>query len=182
MTKRQLIPFGQGFGGLYKLEGVATQNDEGFEIEFLLNGDISQLVIPELRMSSRRADELWRTTCFEFFWGPKDGSCYWEVNVSPSGDWNIYRFSDYRKNMCAAEEWKVNNFALLRDSSSSIRCQFLIQGPQRDFALAETTAALTAVIHHRRLGIDYWALSHGGEVADFHRSRDRTLEFPRLSY
>jgi len=43
-----------------------------------------------------RKDELWHHTCFEAFLGLPGSDAYWELNVSPDGDWNLYRFSGYR--------------------------------------------------------------------------------------
>ncbi|NEQ19514.1 MAG: DOMON-like domain-containing protein [Microcoleus sp. SIO2G3] len=46
-----------------------------------------------------RKHELWKDTCFEFFVGIKNSDQYWEFNLSPAGDWNIYRFDAYRQGM-----------------------------------------------------------------------------------
>ena len=46
-----------------------------------------------------RADELWRTTCFELFLKPGGGTAYCEFNLSPSERWAAYDFSDRRDGM-----------------------------------------------------------------------------------
>ena len=45
----------------------------------------------------QRADELWKTTCFEAFWALPGQNSYWELNLSTSGQWNLYYFESYRK-------------------------------------------------------------------------------------
>ena len=45
-----------------------------------------------------RADDLWRTTCFELFVAG-EGTAYREYNFSPSGQWAAYDFDDYRAGM-----------------------------------------------------------------------------------
>ncbi len=29
----------------------------------------------------------------------RNSTKYWEFNLSPAGDWNVYRFTDYRQGM-----------------------------------------------------------------------------------
>lgn len=49
----------------------------------------------------KRQDNLWEKNCLECFVALSEDSEYLEVNVSPNGAYNIYRFDDYRspKNM-----------------------------------------------------------------------------------
>ena len=54
-------------------------------LTFCLVGDVSSLSIPESRLS-RKADHLWRHTCFEAFVMEGDGPGYREFNFSPSGE------------------------------------------------------------------------------------------------
>jgi len=37
--------------------------------------------------------------CFECFIGQKTAAEYWEVNLAPNGDWNVYHFDGYRTGM-----------------------------------------------------------------------------------
>src|SRR5579862_1162108 len=53
---------------------------------YLLRGDMSQVVVPGAR-AGRRADGLWRHTCFEAFVAANDAAGYYEFNFSPSLDW-----------------------------------------------------------------------------------------------
>ena len=56
------------------------------------------LVVPPFA-GKGRADELWRTTCFEAFLRPVGGESYVELNLSPSERWNAYDFDRYREAM-----------------------------------------------------------------------------------
>jgi hypothetical protein len=47
----------------------------------------------------QRADNLWKNTCFELFIANTHNNAYWEINISPSTQWNIYHFSDYKEGM-----------------------------------------------------------------------------------
>src|SRR5690349_1737431 len=48
---------------------------------------------------SRRADELWRNTCFEMFVKAENREGYCEFNFSPSSEWAAYGFTGYRVGM-----------------------------------------------------------------------------------
>jgi hypothetical protein len=52
---------------------------------------------------SRRADDLWRTTCFELFIQAEGESGYREWNFAPNGSWAAYDFSGYRELACDPE-------------------------------------------------------------------------------
>ena len=77
------------------IERLASQ----LSLTWLVTGEIDQIAIAVPNPSPTRQDHLWQTTCFEFFLGLTDQSDYWEFNLSPSGHWNCYRFSDYRQGM-----------------------------------------------------------------------------------
>ncbi|MGD2056793.1 MAG: hypothetical protein PVJ15_08295, partial [Gammaproteobacteria bacterium] len=63
---------------------------------FALEGELSALRIPEW-LAPRRADHLWRHTCFEAFVMAGAGPGYREFNFSPSGEWAAYAFQGYRQ-------------------------------------------------------------------------------------
>ena len=43
-----------------------------------------------------RVTGLWEDTCFECFLANGSEQSYVEFNFSPAGDWQVFRFSDYR--------------------------------------------------------------------------------------
>ena len=71
---------------------------EGCTARFRFEGDIAAIKIPETQEPTR-SDELWKSTCFEIFWQPENGTNYREFNLSPSTRWACYEFDDYRSNM-----------------------------------------------------------------------------------
>jgi len=68
---------------------------------YSLHGDMSQVRVPGAR-AGRRADDLWKHTCFEAFVAADYTPGYFEFNFSPSLDWAAYRFADYRAGMSYA--------------------------------------------------------------------------------
>ena len=71
-------------------------------VRFVLDADMSQVVLPKLRPAAR-ADELWRHTCFEVFVALPDSDAYCELNFSPSTEWAMYGFVGYRRGMTPIE-------------------------------------------------------------------------------
>ncbi len=53
-----------------------------------------------------RRHRLWEKTCLECFAATEETSAYWEFNLSPSGDWNVYRFDGYRQGMREEEAFQ----------------------------------------------------------------------------
>lgn len=151
-----------------QITGEVSRNNHILTVHYALKGDLEKIEIPPVGDKQNRKDELWKTTCFEFFLGKNYTTQYWEFNLAPSGDWNIYRFEDYRKTM--ELENRVNSlpFNILRDNNA------LYLGLELDLHELSTTivnnfdVAITAVIKHKDGNISYWAVKHCGEEADFH--------------
>jgi len=68
---------------------------------YALRGDMARLRLPRAG-GGRRADGLWRHTCFEAFVAVAESTNYYEFNFSPALDWAAYRFEDYRTGMTVA--------------------------------------------------------------------------------
>jgi hypothetical protein len=142
-------------------------------IRYDLHGPLADLVIPGPAELPSRQHRLWEATCFELFLGVKDSPGYWEFNLSPAGDWNVYRFAGYRQGMTEESAFTSLPLSIRRRSDSlSIALEMeIVRIVGGDQPLA---VALAAVIQSRDHGLTYWALTHPGPQADFHR-RDSFL-------
>ncbi len=122
------------------------------------------LIVPPFA-GKGRADELWRTTCFEAFLKPDGGQGYVELNLSPSERWAAYDFSSYREGM--AERPFPREPAItprIGQDLAIIDAAIPLQGlPDSGSAMG-----LCAVIEEEGGVISYWAMAHGGEKPDFH--------------
>ena len=137
-------------------------------IDYQLFGELNNIQIASPVDNPTRQNELWQDTCLEFFLAIPDSSAYWEFNLSPSGNWNVYSFDDYRQGMqeesaftslpfqCKGE---LDYFSL----SLNVNPQVIIANPQT------LEIAVTAVIKNYQNEVSYWALKHKGKEADFHR-------------
>ena len=104
--------------------------------------------------------------CFECFFAPQEGHGYWEVNLSPGGDWNVYAFDDYRLGM--REEAAIPSLTVQGSRVGDV----LTVSVAVPLPLAAATTALkvglSAVIKDKAGGTGYWALVHPAEQPDFH--------------
>jgi hypothetical protein len=136
-------------------------------IEYQLHGDFNTLIIPAQTSTPTRKSFLWENTCFEFFVGVPGLPDYWEFNLSPAGDWNIFHLDNYRQGLreeltFTSLEFDVSveqNLLLLK---LSVNLAEIIPA-QRDLEISVTT-----VIESQLGEISYWAINHSGDTADFH--------------
>jgi hypothetical protein len=137
-------------------------------INYRLAGDLSQVLIPSLTVNPHRQFELWEATCFEFFIAPVNESYYWEFNLAPSGNWNVFRLDNYRQGL-KNEEAVVSLPMQIRQNNKLVNLDLQLN---LDTLVPENQAldiSVTAVIQDQSKKFSYWALQHTGEAADFHR-------------
>jgi hypothetical protein len=158
-----------------KIAGKIARNANKLAIEYNLVGDSAEITIAPPSATPSRKHQLWEDTCFEFFLGMQNSPRYWEFNLSPAGDWNIYRFDDYRQGM--EEETAFSTLPLIvqqQGDSLQLNLDFdLDKIIPKEQALE---VAITTVIKRRDGEVTYWALTHQGAEADFHRRDSFILE------
>ena len=148
---------------------VEIENEGGLlRLRFIVEGDPDVVAWPA-EAPARRADGLWRHTCFEAFVATRDG--YREFNLSPSGQWASYRFDGYREGMRAADEVCV--IERLDRSRNPIVLEGRIELPADARRLA-----LSAVIETMDGSTTYWALAHPSDKPDFHHPDSFVLDLP----
>eukprot|EP00741_Cyanophora_paradoxa_P010312 tig00020528_g9981.t1 len=169
-----LAPFGRSpFNVSARVQRLGTE----LHFEWVISGDLQRLVVPEELPRRPRTVGLWTTTCLEAFFGPAGSDAYWELNVSPSGAWNVFRFEHYRSQPMK-EEGRVRDirFDRLRigDRELAVRCSF-----DAPFAQGPLQASLTAVVAEAPEGrAEYFALRHCGRAPDFHARPSFVLPVP----
>jgi hypothetical protein len=164
---RQLVPFSPFLS--IQIEAEATKDiHQQLNVVFELRGDLSQIYLPELAALPRRRDELWKRTCFELFFAPNDSQNYWEINLSPTGEWNAYSFENYRVGM--KQESKIQNFQIRTEKSTdSFRLEASADlSDLKILALGKLKISATAVIETLDGKISFWAFRHCGNTPDFH--------------
>jgi len=101
---------------------------------------------------------------------------FWEFNLSPSGHWNVFRFSAYREGM--QEDAAIGSLPFIVQRQSGAFSLSLNIDLDRIIRSDQVMAVgVSAVIKSRRGETSYWALTHLGKQVDFHRRESFIIEF-----
>jgi hypothetical protein len=139
------------------LAAVATTN-----LWFGVGAPADRFVIPSAEEPDR-ADELWKTTCFEAFLRPLGETSYREWNFAASGQWASYEFSDYRADMAEGDVTQPP-YIRIEDNLTWWALGASIAVP----ADMNWELGLSAVLEEKDGTKSYWALAHSAEKPDFH--------------
>lgn len=171
-----LEPFpNSNFPDSLKIIGKLDRTENKLAIEYLLLGNLTDIIIPQSVDLPKRKNELWEETCLEFFLGLTNSTQYWEFNLSPSGDWNIYHFDDYRQGM--QEERAFNSLPFLVESkSNSWRLSLELDLSKIVSQESSLAMGITTVIKSQDERISYWALTHTDSQANFHQRDSFAIE------
>lgn len=149
------------------LHGKVTRTQHHLSIQYQLSGDLNSVNIPSIGTGGDRRDRLWEKTCFEYFLRLADRSQtrYWEINLSPCGDWNVFSLSNYRDDLQAEMAiahipFQVNLAPneLQLDISMDIAPLVGNQNIQVGISTVLIIAGEKS----------YWAIAHPAPQADFH--------------
>jgi hypothetical protein len=172
-----LLPFRPGWDAGITITGTVRRSGGRFALELLLSGSVDRLLLHPPAATRRegagprRRDELWRHTCLEAFLARPDGPAYWELNGSPCGDWNVYRFRDYRRRgvaetAVAAMESRLEGSGAERHGRLALSLPApLAEAPVLEVAVTMVLETDTA---DGEDALAYRALCHPGEAPDFH--------------
>jgi hypothetical protein len=185
-----LVPFGAGGGALpgpvpadLSISGrVGIRRSGGagalLQLGFELTG-LSGVRLPAAGERPGRRHGLWQHTCLEAFIGAAGEKPYWELNLATSGDWNVYRLADYRRDLAEEPCFTALPFAVIHSGTAgpglTLRLSCLLPGELA--AAGPLQVGVTAVIETEDGGLSYWALHHPGPDADFHDRRGWLLRF-----
>jgi hypothetical protein len=168
------------FAGI-SVSGTIQLKQQVLHVEFNLSGRLEPISIPKEKRMPDRQSQLWEHTCLELFLGPTELAHYWEINVSPSGNWNSYHFDAYRQGMKLEPLLRVTNFKRTEEAKN-LSVQFdLDVSPlvvSRKFEKRELECAITCVLESKNHISSFWALEHSGNRPDFHSRATFQIKFP----
>lgn len=137
-------------------------------LRYVLTGRLGELAIPA-PAASRRADELWRHSCFEAFLRPEDGEAYVELNLAPSNAWAAYRLSGYREGLAPVADIAPPRIGVEQTDDRLILTAAIDLSAVPELAPeAAWRLGLSAVIEAADGSKAYWALAHPPGRPDFH--------------
>ena len=171
----RLVPFDPAAApARVQLEGDLQRTDGLLHLRYRLGDPSGAIRIPPADPAPARRDGLWSRTCLELFLAVPGEAAYWEFNLSPSGDWNVYRLSGYRQGLAAEQAVVALPFAVERRGDGvELELAFELAPLVADDQPLQV--AVTAVLEqHAPAGdsgegpLSFWALGHPGPEADFH--------------
>lgn len=166
----ELFPHPTSRATIEKVEMLIWRDETSFDLDVRLFGSPLRARLPTTDQPKRK-EELWLTTCFEAFLRPRGSEAYFELNMSPSGDWAAYRFDGYRSGMREARiDCEPDPEVWCKDGIRLQDARFDISGePELNSALP-WDIGLSAVIEEIDGSKSYWALAHGKGPPDFHNA------------
>jgi|SRR5688572_27306977 len=170
-----LIPFSETNVPDISIQGKILRQNNVLIIHYMLHGKTEDIFLPSPSINPTRREELWTTTCLEFFLAVKDSPEYWEFNFSPSGDWNIFRMDAYRQ-IGFKEETLIQHlsFKVQKDIDVfALNAGIDLDPIVRPGQVLEV--GIAAIIQSRNGNETYWALHHPGPQADFHSRGSFTI-------
>lgn len=120
----------------------------------------------DLHDSPQRRHELWKSTCLEVFVAVEQRAEYWEYNLAPNGDYQIYAFSDYRQGL---REEDLQNKITIHSSKHTGQYQLNVDLPLFTPGLP-LRIGIAAIIHYENEDKQHFALAHTNpQRPDFHQ-------------
>jgi hypothetical protein len=155
------VDYNWAIAGNYHYQGTQLS------LNYRVIGDLSKLLIPAPNQLPARQFALWEATCLEFFLAPAGYSDYWEFNMSPSGNWQVFKLDSYRQGLRDEVAFTALPFVVqVTDSIMSLEISLDLSQ-----ILPPPTAweiSVTAVLQDIDGDFSYWAIDHSGTEADFH--------------
>ncbi|MDR2113030.1 MAG: DOMON-like domain-containing protein [Candidatus Accumulibacter sp.] len=150
--------------------GIAVLADGCVAFRYRLRGDMARIRIPA-EGPPERSDSLWEHTCFEAFAGLEGEPGYREFNFSPSGQWAVHDFGDYRSRL--ADPALAAPRIRTRATPGRLELEAVVPLSSLPFAPggAAWEIGLSAVIEAADMpgdGLSHWALRHSSPRPDFH--------------
>lgn len=159
-------PVDTGMGPLQVTTTVRVSGGMLF-LEWNLVDPGGQVLVAEPAAAPEKRDGLWNETCFEAFLATKDLPCYWELNVSPAGHWNLFRFSAYR--LPAGTACPVRSVTVRRrDTASGMELEAELPLSRLALSTAGLEVGPAAMLYTRDGRRGHWALHHPCDTPDFH--------------
>jgi hypothetical protein len=175
--KQTLVPFGNS-GVTIDWQVFIDRTENYIDIRFVALCDHPERIRSAAKISGfQRTIGLWETTCFELFFGVPGEERYWEVNLSPSGEWNLFRFDRYRENL--QEEQAIT--VLPSDFSRGVdrlRLDVTLDLQWLNLQNQPIELSATTVIQETTGELSYWAIHHAGSEPDFHLRNSFVVKLP----
>jgi hypothetical protein len=157
------------------ISGLVSRQENTLNFVYLLLGNLALIEFPPAADDPSRKIGLWENTCFEFFLRPRGSNRYWEFNLSPSGDWNVFYFEIYRGKL--VEETAFTSLPFLTRKQSDF-FQLVLEFDLSMIIPAgqPIKMAVSTVLKTLSGRVSMWALTHPDPEPDFHHEKGFIIE------
>lgn len=163
----KLIPFAKQTAPQIQITGSISRRDNKLNIKYQLLGDLSKIIISSQAQAPTRQYDLWEHTCCELFLRLKSTTRYWEFNLAPTRNWNIFYFADYRQDI--TEEMAIASLPFeIAQTPELLKVNLNLDLSPIILAEQDLDVAITTVVENHERELSYWALTHPASEADFH--------------
>lgn len=150
-------------------------------VRYSLRGVLDRLRLPRPGAPGMGAD-LWRHTCFELFVASQPPA-YHELNFSPSGEWAVYAFEQYRQGRPIHDPDLAPQMDVRRSEDAlELDALLTLKGPMAHYAGGRLRLGISAVVEAADGRLAYWALRHPGPTPDFHHPEAFALEIDEVRH
>lgn len=165
----QLVPFEKNADTQAIGLSVSVSQVHGIlQCRFELTDPKKLILVPNPKTNPSRMRGLWKSTCFEVFWKETELANYWEMNLSPSLDWNVFGFQSYRSDI-EKEDLRFESVACASDRyEDRIIFDVSLDLKKCAYEFRKIQVSCTAVLEHKSGAKSYWAFKHPGIKPDFH--------------
>ena len=172
----ELVPFPDPKTPEIKVTGKISREENILTVSYLVSGEVGDIFIPKAISRPERGQELWLTTCFEFFLAIPGQAEYSEFNLSPSGEWNAFYMNAYRR-VGFREENRISELelAFFLGESGNYHLNAVVDLDPIFNTETRLQAGITTIVQTLDGHETYWALTHPRTQADFHLRDSFTL-------
>ena len=158
------------------VEVDCSRTDDGnLSVVFHTTGATNEILVPSPRISEF-VEGLWQHSCFEVFISAEEDPGYYEYNLSPSGQWALFEFRDYRDGEPRADpNFKPVIQFEMSPRTFSLEALLPLARIDPGSKTSRLRIGLSAVIEHCDGTLGYWALRHPAETPDFHDANSFAL-------
>ena len=142
-----------------------TFDSNNISLHFKISGAVKKYQIP-LKENLKRANNLWKATCFELFLANSKTQSYYEINISPTLHWNIYRLETYRaepKELISSSKPIIE----IKEDEKSYEIDFELECKELDLVEFDQYN-LAVILLNKQNEREFWAVNPVGERPDFH--------------
>ena len=136
------------------------------KVEYKVTGELNNYIFEEAS-KQKRANELWKSTCFELFIAPKEKLNYWELNISPSTKWNLYTFDNYKELMREEKNISIPNIEITqREDGYILSCEVYFD--IEEFSPKDNNFNLAVILLDKKEVRHFYSINRKDGVVNFH--------------